>query len=77
MPSARLKLKWPAGPADGVPSLEKMMRSIVCASVAVPTVDRAFEPMRSWSTTMEALSPSSTSTSGLARLGMNDCTKAV
>lgn len=47
------------------------------ASVAVPTVDRAFAPMRSWSTRIAVVRPSSTSTSGRPSEGMNPCTKAL
>src|SRR3954462_1550301 len=50
------------------------MRSIAFASVTVPTVERAFAPIRSWSTMIAVVSPSSTSTSGRARDGMNPCT---
>ena len=46
-------------------------------SVAVPTVERVSDPIRSWSTMMAVVSPSSTSTSGLANVGMNPCTKAL
>jgi hypothetical protein len=45
--------------------------------VAVPTVERALAPMRSWSTMIDALRLRSASTSGRARLGMNDWMKAV
>jgi hypothetical protein len=47
------------------------------ASVAVPTVDRGFAPIRSWSTMIAVVSPSSTSTSGRASVGMKPCTKAL
>ena len=47
------------------------------ASVAVPTVERMLAPIRSWSTMIAVVSPSSTSTSGRPRLGMNPCTKAL
>ena len=46
-------------------------------SVAVPTVERGSEPMRSWSTMMAVVRPSSTSTSGRASDGMNPCTNAL
>jgi hypothetical protein len=48
----------------------------VCASVAVPTVDREFAPIRSWSTTIAADRLRSWSTSGRPRAGMNDCRNA-
>ncbi len=67
----------PGGPMCGCPSRLKRMRSIAFASVAVPTVDRASEPIRSWSTMIAVVSPSSTSTSGRASVGMNPCTKAL
>jgi hypothetical protein len=47
------------------------------ASVAVPTVERALAPMRSWSTMIAVVSPSSTSTSGRARDGMKFCTNVL
>ena len=47
------------------------------ASVAVPTVERALAPIRSWSTMIAVVSPSSTSTSGRASVGMKPCTKAL
>ena len=50
---------------------------MVCASVAVPTVDRAFAPIRSWSTMIAALRLCRASTSGRPRFGMNDWTNAV
>ncbi len=53
------------------------MRSIALASVAVPTVERGFDPIRSWPTMIAAVMPSSTSTSGRARVGMNPCTNAL
>jgi len=64
-------------PACGLPSRLKRMRSIALASVAVPTVERALPPMRSWSTMIAVVSPSSTSTSGRASVGMKPCTKAL
>ena len=45
--------------------------------MAVPTVEREFAPMRSWSTRIAALRLRSVSTSGRPTLGMNDCRKAV
>ena len=47
------------------------------ASVAVPTVERMSAPIRCWSTTIAAVRPSRTSTSGRASVGMNPCTKAL
>ena len=61
----------------GCPSRLNRMRSIALASVAVPTVERAFAPIRSWSTMIAVVSPSSTSTSGRASVGMNPCTNAL
>ena len=63
------------GPMWGCPKRENRIRSTAWASVAVPTVERGFEPMRSWSTTIAAVSPSRTSTSGRAVEGMKPCTK--
>ena len=51
-------------PMCGFPSRLKRMRSIALASVAVPTVERGLAPIRSWSTMIAVVSPSSTSTSG-------------
>jgi hypothetical protein len=53
------------------------VRSIALASVTVPTVERAFAPIRSWSTLIAVVSPSSTSTSGRASVGMKPWTKAL
>jgi hypothetical protein len=68
-------------PMCGCASRLKTIRSIALASVAVPTVDRGFppapEPIRSWSTMIAVVSPSSRSTSGRASLGMKPCTKAL
>ena len=64
-------------PMCGLPSRLKRMRSIAPASVAVPTVERASAPIRSWSTMIAVVSPSSTSTSGRASVGMKPCTKAL
>jgi hypothetical protein len=50
-------------PGHGLPSRLSTIRSSACASVAVPTVDRALAPIRSWSTMVAALNPSSRSTS--------------
>ena len=64
-------------PMCGCPSRLKRIRSIALASVAVPTVERASAPIRSWSTMIAVVSPSSTSTSGRASVGMKPCTKAL
>ncbi len=64
-------------PMWGCPSRLKRMRSIALASVAVPTVERGLPPIRSWSTMIAVVSPSRTSTSGRASVGMKPCTKAL
>ncbi len=64
-------------PMCGCPSRLKRMRSIALASVAVPTVERTSAPIRCWSTMIAVVSPSSTSTSGRASVGMKPCTKAL
>ncbi len=64
-------------PMCGCPSRLKRMRSIALASVAVPTVERGLAPIRSWSTMIAVVSPSRTSTSGRASVGMKPCTKAL
>ncbi len=64
-------------PMCGCPSLLNRMRSMALASVAVPTVDRTLAPIRSWSTMMAVVRPSSTSTSGRASVGMKPCRKAL
>ncbi len=64
-------------PMWGVPSRLKRIRSIAFASVAVPTVERGSAPIRSWSTMIAVVRPSSTSTSGRASVGMKPCTKAL
>ena len=64
-------------PTCGFPSRLNRMRSIALASVAVPTVERGLVPIRSWSTMIAVVSPSSTSTSGRASVGMKPCTKAL
>ena len=64
-------------PMCGCPSRLKRMRSIALASVTVPTVERGLAPIRSWSTMIAVVSPSSTSTSGRASVGMKPCTKAL
>src|SRR3954447_11760262 len=65
------------GPMCGSPSLPNRIRSIAFASVAVPTVERGLAPIRSWSTMIAVVSPSRTSTSGRASVGMNPCTNAL
>ena len=61
-------------PMCGFPSRLNRMRSIALASVAVPTVDRVFAPIRSWSTMIAVVSPSRRSTSGRDSVGMKPCT---
>jgi hypothetical protein len=61
-------------PMCGWPRRLKTMRSIALASVAVPTVERASAPIRSWPTMIAVVSPSSTSTSGRTSVGMKPCT---
>ncbi len=61
----------------GWPSRLNRMRSSALASVTVPTVERGLAPIRSWSTMIAVVRPSSTSTSGRASDGMNPCTKAL
>ena len=65
------------GPICGWPSLLNRIRSMALTSVAVPTVERVSAAIRSWSTMMAVVSPSSTSTSGRAMVGMKPCTKAL
>ena len=74
---ATLKENACGEPMCGCPSRLKRMRSIALASVAVPTVERTLAPIRSWSTMIAVVSPSSTSTSGRASVGMKPCTKAL
>ena len=74
---ATLKANALGEPMCGCPSRLKRMRSIALASVAVPTVERGSAPIRSWSTMIAVVSPSSTSTSGRACVGMKPCTKAL
>jgi len=74
---ATLKEKAWGEPMCGFPRRLKRMRSIAPESVAVPTVDRASAPIRCWSTMIAVVSPSSTSTSGRASVGMKPCTKAL
>src|SRR5262245_65572015 len=51
------------GPRYGLPRRLKTIRSNALASVAVPTVERALAPMRSWSTMIDVVSPYRPSTS--------------
>jgi hypothetical protein len=51
-------------PMRGCPIRLKTTRSIALASVAVPTVDRALAPIRSWSRMIAVVRPSNESTSG-------------
>ena len=60
-------------PMCGLPSRLKTILSIAFASVAVPTVERGLEPIRSWSTMIAVVSPSSRSTSGRDCVGMKPC----
>ena len=61
----------------GLPRRLNSTRSIALASVTVPTVERELAPIRSWSTMIAVVSPSRTSTSGRASVGMNPCTNAL
>ncbi len=74
---ATLKEYAPGPPMCGFPSRLNRMRSIASASVTVPTVERGFDPRRSWSTRIAVVSPSRTSTSGRASVGMKPCTNAL
>jgi hypothetical protein len=74
---ATLKENACGEPICGLPSRLKRIRSIALASVAVPTVERGSEPIRSWSTMIAVVSPSRTSTSGRARVGIKPCRKAL
>ena len=67
----------PGEPMCGLPSRLKRIRSIAPASVAVPTVERGSAPIRCWSTMIAVVSPSSTSTSGRASVGMKPWTNAL
>ena len=61
-------------PMCGFPIRLNTIRSIALASVAVPTVERTLAPIRSWSTMIAVVRPSSTSTSGRASVGMKPWT---
>ena len=74
---ATLKANALGDPMCGFPSRLNRMRSIALASVTVPTVERGSAPIRSWSTLIAVVSPSSTSTSGRASVGMKPCTNAL
>ena len=67
----------PGEPMCGCASRLNRIRSIASVSVTVPTVERGLEPIRSWSTLIAVVIPSSTSTSGRASVGMKPCTKAL
>ncbi len=77
VPAGTLKLKALDGPMCGCPSRLKITRSMSYVSVAVPTVERALAPMRSWSTTIAAVRFSSESTSGRDGVPMNPWRNAV
>ena len=64
-------------PMWGCPSRLNRMRSSALASVTVPTVDRTLAPIRSWSTMIAVVSPSSRSTSGRDSVGMKPWTNAL
>src|ERR1700728_3749067 len=74
---ATLNEKALGEPMYGLPSRLNRMRSIALASVAVPTVERTSPPIRCWSTMIAVVSPSRTSTSGRASVGMKPCTKVL
>ncbi len=74
---ATLKEYAPGPPMCGCPSRLNRIRSIASASVTVPTVERGLDPSRSWSTRIAVVSPSRTSTSGRASVGMKPCTNAL
>ena len=61
----------------GSPSRLNRRRSIALTSVAVPTVERGSAPIRSWSTMIAVVNPSSTSTSGRGMDGMKPWTNAL
>ena len=61
-------------PMEGLPRRLNRLRSMALASVTVPSVERGFAPSRSWSTMIAVVSPSRTSTSGRARVGMKTWT---
>ena len=67
----------PGPPMCGCASRLKRIRSIASVSVTVPTVERGLAPIRSWSTLIAVVIPSSTSTSGRASVGMKPCTNAL
>ena len=74
---ATLKENACAEPMCGCPRRLKTMRSTALTSVAVPTVERGLAPIRSWSTMIAVVSPSSRSTSGRPTFGMKPCRKAL
>ena len=64
-------------PMCGLPRRLNSTRSMAFTSVAVPTVERALAPIRSWSMMIAVVKPSSTSTSGRPSVGMNPCRNAL
>ncbi len=80
-PTARtdgtLKEKAFEDPMCGLPRRLNSTRSIALASVTVPTVERELAPIRSWSTMIAVVNPSSTSTSGRPSVGMKPCRNAL
>ena len=64
-------------PMYGVDRRLNRIRSIALMSVMVPTVDRGFPPIRSWSTMIAVVRPERTSTSGRPSDGMKPCTNAL
>ena len=65
-----------AKPHIGSPKAYSFNTPSVRAAGAI-TVEREFEPIRSWSTMIAVVNPSSTSTSGRASVGMKPCKKAL
>jgi hypothetical protein len=63
-------------PGHGLPSRLSTIRSSACASVAVPTVDRALAPIRSWSTMVARTQPVE-QVDGRARFGMKSWTNVL
>ena len=61
----------------GLPRRLKRIRSIALASVAVPTVERALAPIRSWSTMIAVVSPRGRRRRAGRACGMKPCTKAL
>jgi hypothetical protein len=66
------------GRADvGLPERLNSTRSIALASVAVPTVERALAPIRSWSTMIAVVSPRARRRRAAPSVGMKPCTNAL